>query len=313
MNLVSREAWDDARDLRQRFDTARPFRHVVIDHFLEEAFCRELMEQFPRFDPARAVNERGERGRKAVNPDLARLGGPFARFDALIRSPEFLDWTGRVTGIAGLIYDPEYAGGGTHENLDGQDLDPHVDFNYHPARRWHRRLNLIVFLNPRWDASWGGCLELMGDPWTAEGARCSELVVPLANRAVIFETNEYSWHGFDRIRLPDDADGVARRSIAVYFYTRERPAESIAPSHQTIYVQRQLSDRIQSGYTLTEHDVEELRVLIKRRDAQIKFLYDRERDFSSLIAGLVGSTSFRIGHAFTWPARAARKLLRGVD
>ena len=56
--------------------------------------------------------------------------------------------------------------------------------------------------------------------------------------------------------------------------------------------------------------MEELRVLIKRRDAQIKFLYERETEFSALIAGLVRSPSFRIGQALTWPARAARKWLR---
>jgi hypothetical protein len=75
-------------------------------------------------------------------------------------------------------------------------------------------------------------------------------------------------------------------------------------------VQRPLSDRIQCGYTLGEQDVEELHVLIKRRDAQIKFLYDREIEFFSLIDSLVRSPSFRIGQMLTWPVRAARKLLR---
>ena len=292
------------------FESAQPFRHLVVDRFLDETFCEELIREFPAFDPAQAVNERGETGRKAANSNLAALGGAFARFDAMLRSAEFLDFMSRITGIPNLLYDPEYSGGGTHENLDGQDLDSHVDFNYHPSRRWHRRLNLIVFLNPRWEQNWGGCLELLSDPWTAEGARPAELIVPLANRAVVFETNERSWHGFRRIALPREAAGLSRRSIAVYFYTRERPTGEVAPSHGTQYVQRPLSDRIQSGYTLREEDVEELRVLIKRRDAQIKFLYDRELEFTSFIGSLLRSPSFRIGQALTWPARAARKLLR---
>jgi Rps23 Pro-64 3,4-dihydroxylase Tpa1-like proline 4-hydroxylase len=309
--LLHPELLDRAGALRKCFESAQPFRHIVIDRFLDETFCQELMQQFPSFDPAHAVNERGETGRKSAIPDLAHLGGPFAKFDALIRGREFLDWASLATGIPKLLYDPEYVGGGTHENLNGQDLDSHVDFNYHPNRSWHRRLNLIVFLNPRWEESWGGCLELLRDPWTSDGACPSEFIVPVANRAVIFETNERSWHGFRRIDLPPEAAGLSRRSIAVYFYTRQRPSDEIAPSHGTLYVQRPLSDRIQSGYMLGEQDVEELRVLIKRRDAQIRFLYERETEFSSLISDLVRSPSFRIGQLLTWPARAARKLLRG--
>jgi hypothetical protein len=308
--LLHPDVADRAADLRRQFEAGRPFKHVVVDHFLDEQCCRELIQEFPSFDPTHAVNERGETGGKAVLSDLARLRGAFAQFDELIRSQEFLEWMSRMTGIPKLLYDPEYVGGGTHENLNGQDLDSHVDFNYHPHRHWHRRLNLIVFLNPRWEESWGGCLELVRDPWTAGGAAPAEFVVPLANRAVIFETTESSWHGFRRIQLPPEAEGVSRRSIAVYFYTRERSAEEIAPSHGTLYVQQPLSDRIQTGYTLGEQDVEELRVLLKRRDAQIKFLYERELEFSSLIAGLIRSPSFRLGQILTWPARAARKLLR---
>jgi hypothetical protein len=307
--LLHPEVVNRTAELRERFRDAQPFRYVVIDRFLDESFCEDLIRCFPAFDPAHAVNERGEAGRKSAIPYLDRLGGPYAQFDALIRSREFLEWTGRVTGIPRLLYDPEYVGGGTHENLSGQELDSHVDFNYHPRRHWHRRLNLIVFLNPEWEESWGGCLELLPDPWTPDGARPAERVVPLANRAVIFETNERSWHGFPRIELPAGLEHLSRRSIAVYFYTRERPSAEVAPSHGTFYVQRPLSDRIHSGYTLGGEDVEELRGLIERRDLQIKFLYERELEFSAALTGLIQSRAFRIGQMLTWPLRAARKLL----
>ena len=296
-------------ELNRQFVAAEPFRHVVIDDFLAPEFCHSLMTEFPVFDSGRAINERGERGLKAVVSEPARLGPAYAQFDNVIRGREFLDLISGITGIRKLLYDPEYVGGGTHENLDGQDLDPHVDFNYHPGQRWHRRLNLIVFLNPEWEADWGGCLEFLSDPWTADGARPAESVVPLANRAVIFETNEHSWHGFRRIRLPREKQHISRRSIAIYFYTEERPPEERAVSHGTVYVQRHLEERFHSGYTLTDVDVEEIQALLARRDTQIKFLYDREMEFSALISGITRSPSFRIGRAITWPARALRRML----
>lgn len=301
---------DRAAALAQQFEKARPFKHVVIDQFLEPSICGALMAEFPSFDASRALNEHGEIGRKAVFADLSRLGAAYKRFDQLMRDPGFLGLMSHITGIPKLLYDPEYVGGGTHENLSGQELDPHVDFNYHPSRRWHRRLNLIVFLNPQWDASWGGCLELIRDPWALRTAGGVERVTPIANRAVIFETTEHSWHGFERVQLPPGGEVTSRRSIAVYFYTQNRPAAQTAGDHSTIYVQRPLSDHIRTGYTLQDRDVDEIRTLLDRRDDQIKFLYERELKFSTLISGLLRSRSFRLAHALTWPARAVRDLVR---
>ena len=293
------------------FNSAQPFRHVIFDQFLDHDFCRELIAEFPVFDTGHAVNERGEVGRKSAHPDLAALGRAYARFDRLIRDRSFLLLMSRITGIPNLLYDPEYVGGGTHENLDGQDLDSHVDFNYHPERRWHRRLNLIVFLNPEWDAGWGGSLELLRNPLAPAAESDVTAVVPLANRAVLFETTECSWHGFRRIELPPDKRNLSRRSIAVYFYTKERPPGETAASHGTVYYQRPLPDQIQPGYTLTESDVEELQILLARRDTQIKFLYDRERRFSTLISNLTQSASFRAGRVVTLPVRLVRNILKG--
>jgi hypothetical protein len=293
--------------LQRQFASAQPFRFVILDPFLDPAFCRELMAEFPSFDEKLALNERGEVGRKAVFSNLARIGSAYQRFDGLMADPAFLELTGRITGIPNLLYDPDYVGGGTHENLDGQELDSHVDFNYHPASQLHRRLNLIVFLNPEWQQQWGGCLELLRDPFaTGDDVKT---VVPLANRAVIFETTEVSWHGFRRIQLPPEKQ-ISRRSIAVYFYTKERPAREAAPSHATIYYQRPLPDHIQAGYTLREEDVQEIQALFTRRDEQIRFLYERETEFSKRIDAVAGSVSFRVGRMVTWPGRALRRLIK---
>jgi hypothetical protein len=303
LNLIQSGVLDRTETLAREFRSAKPFRHVVIDCFLAPEVLNRLIREFPEFDPERAKNESGQTGRKAVRPDVAALGGAYAEFDRLMRAPQFLEWLGKVCGIERLLYDPEYAGGGTHENLGGQDLDFHVDFNYHPHKPVHRRLNLIVFLNPRWEESWGGCLELVRDAWSECAPEDLRKVTPLANRCVVFETTENSWHGFLKIRPPQEEPDISRRSIAVYFYTKARPAEETAAPHGTIYVPRPLPRHLTAGHTLTAGDQLELETLLVRRDAQIRFLYEREQEYSRVLAGMLRSATWRIGRMFALPAK----------
>ena len=291
-----------AADLRKEFAPARPYAHLILDNFLEPAFCEALRQEFPPFDEKAARNEMGNTGRKAVVSGIAALGPAYRKFDHLMGSREFLGWVTAATGIPALLYDPEYVGGGTHENLHGQELDFHVDFNYHPSRFLHRRLNLIVFLNPEWEEAWGGCLELRHDPWVEEEASAVR-IRPLLNRAVLFETTETSWHGFSRICLPEGREHLSRRSLAVYFYTKERPAEQTGRAHSTVYIPRALPARFAAGYTLTARDQQELQDLVERRDGQIRFLYEREKESMEVMSRTMRSPSLRIGRAVTWPLR----------
>ena len=78
-----------AGELHREFDTAAPFRHLVIDEFLTQDVCRELMAEFPAFDREYARNEMGEVGRKAVFQSLPELGPAYARLDAMPLGPTF--------------------------------------------------------------------------------------------------------------------------------------------------------------------------------------------------------------------------------
>jgi len=310
LSLLHPDVRSRIEELALQFSAAQPFRHVVIDPFLDPQFCQELIAQFPPFEAGDARNERGEQAGKSVIAAVARLGRPYNRFDSLMRDSEFLSLIGRITGVPNLLYDEDYVGGGTHENRDGQELDSHVDFNFHPLG-WHRRLNLIVFLNREWEEAWGGCLELLREPSADSGdARkdACKIIVPLANRAVVFETTESSWHGFRVIRTPPGR-GITRKSLAVYFYSHDRPAAEIVPPHGTYYYQRPLPAHIQPGYTLREEDVAEIRKLFKRRDDHIRFLYERDQEFAVLMERINKWRAFRLARTLTWPARTLKRAV----
>ena len=280
------------------FQAAQPFRHAAIDDFLEPSLCARLLADFPGFEARHALNEMGQVGGKAVRMDVRDISDAYRELDRYLQTPEFLDYVSTVTGIPDLLYDPDYIGGGTHENRQGQGLDPHVDFNFHPRTHWHRRLNLIVYLNPEWEDAWGGALQLHSDPWDPLANRTTS-ISPLYNRAVVFETTETSWHGFTQIRLPPDRVELSRKSFAIYLYTVERPAEDTAAPHATVYVPEALPVDWQAGRILSAEDVLEAENRFARMRGQLQFLYEREKTFGARIATLEGALN---------DARAAQRL-----
>jgi len=275
-----------AAEFRTRFQTARPFKHVCIDDFLTPEAAEQALADFPAFDRGKAINEFGEVGGKAVNTNLRAISPFYARLYDELFSEAFLSQMSSLTGIPDLIADPTMYGGGTHENLHGQELDPHVDFNYVSGGQAHRRINLLIYLNKDWDPDWGGALEVHSNPREPDSNAITAYDLKF-NRAIMFETNEYSWHGFPRINLPPAERGRnSRKCLSIYLYTRDRPASEIAGTHGTFYVQRPISPRIQAGHVLTEEDVTELRRGMRHRDRSIEAYQKMEERFGRERDGL---------------------------
>ena len=252
--ILNRAVTSNIADLKRQFAEAQPFRHVLIENFFADDVLAELIRQFPVPDPSKMVNEFGRGSKKFARHDVRNIGTVYAELDDYIRSPKFAALMSELTGIPGLLYDPEYHGAGTHDNHDGQGMDPHVDFNLHRSTGYHRRINAIIYLNESWDPKWGGNLELHKNPWDPEG---DEVIVfpPFKNHCVLFETNEYSWHGFHAVSVPEGKE-ISRKSFTIYMYTKERPLNEIADKHGTIYVPRPMPGHLQPGHTLTAADVD---------------------------------------------------------
>ncbi len=216
--LFPHERWTpQLNSLTERYQKASPYPHIVLDSFLEEAVAKEAMNEFPKPRETSWIqykhfneNKLGKSKWQEFPPLLGRLADE-------LNSPEFLGFLSKLTGISGLLADPLLEGGGLHQSETNGFLNIHADFTMSHYYPWRRRINLILYLNEGWKEEWNGSLEL----WDKNMKRCEEKVLPILNRALIFNTDQRSHHGFpDRLKCPPD---VTRKSLALYYYT---PLES---------------------------------------------------------------------------------------
>ena len=223
----------DVAALRAAFARAHPTHFVCLEGFLRPDFAAAVASSYPSFEMARTMG----REFRAVNETLkvqitdpARFPEPVVRLHQILSSPEWLDQVSEIAGIDKLIADEQLTGGGMHLYGSGSHLDVHVDFNQIPDRGLHRRLNILVFLNPAWPEAWGGEFEL----WDPEVRHRLHAFAPTMNRCVIFQTSETSYHGVPKVRCPA---ALSRNSFAAYYYTEARPVQALAP-HSTVFRSR---------------------------------------------------------------------------
>lgn len=209
-----------------QYAKAKPFPHIVIDNFLVDSVAASIADHLEQADlDTWLQDEHSDQVHKWSMPDLERLDPLTGATLSYLNSDEALDFFRRLTGIGPLLADPGFMGGGVHISGPGGRLGVHADFNIHPGLGLHRRLNALLFLNRDWDESWHGELELYDESLTEPVVS----IQPAFNRLAIFSVSDRAFHGVPKvISCPPDR---RRISLALYYYTEDRPDHEKAPFH----------------------------------------------------------------------------------
>jgi Rps23 Pro-64 3,4-dihydroxylase Tpa1-like proline 4-hydroxylase len=200
----------DISNLNTAFLNAEPFEHIVIDDFLETSYAEKISEKFP------AVNSDWHEYKNPIEVKytydaINDLDTDLKNFFYYLSSPEVTNIMRSITGISDLEYDEYLHGAGLHKHPRYGRLNIHLDYEKHPISGKERRLNVILFMSKEWDPIWNGSNEL----WDKDVTKCITKTQIKFNRAIIFKTNDISWHGLpEQIMCPDD---VFRNSLAYYY------------------------------------------------------------------------------------------------
>jgi hypothetical protein len=206
-----------------------PFSHIVIDDFFDPQALGDVLAEVDAVDRskryAKFLDRKTDHNKFAFFPDV--VGPNTARLAQTLNSGPFLAYLEKLTGISNLIADPSYFGGGVHWIDNGGYLEVHADFNHLKKYNLARRINLLLYLNKDWKDEYHGDLEL----WDRSTMSRRKTVAPLFNRAVIFATVKEALHGHPTpLSAPP---GIARRSLALYYYTNTW--EPAGQAHSTLY------------------------------------------------------------------------------
>ena len=221
--------------LASAFQTAQPFKHIMIDGLFDADFLQQLANEFyPTNDPRWQRFENDNEGKLGVSNSEQNLPPLIRDFVRELNAEPFLKYVAALTGIEGLIPDPYLGGAGMHCIPRGGKLAIHANFNTHPLMKLDRRLNLLIYLNTDWQESYGGHLEL----WDRTMRQYGRRILPVFNRTVLFLTDDFSFHGHpEPLNCPPDR---VRKSIAMYYYTNGRPESELqnSGSHGTLFQER---------------------------------------------------------------------------
>ena len=233
--LFPYERWGSALpSLARQYRENKPCPHILLKNFLAPEIALAMANEFPVPTSDAWTQYKHANENKLGMPKRELFPATLGAVTDELNSPEFVAWVSELTGIPNLISDPMLEGGGLHQSGPDGYLNVHTDFSMHHFHtHWHRRVNLILYLNPGWQEQWGGAIELWERSSAGKMSRCGAKYSPLVNHALIFTTDERSLHGFpDPLTCPE---GQSRKSLALYYYTVQQ--EKLVP-HSTDYFAR---------------------------------------------------------------------------
>lgn len=216
----------DLRPLQHSFLNATPFPHVVIDDFLEKDVARKVVDEYTSPDESWYFYNNPIELKYSLNEFCETRHPMITSVFSMLQSDEMVKRMQEVCDISTLESDPHLHGAGLHYHPKGGKLDMHLDYSIHPLTGKERRVNLILYLNPGWKDEYGGHLEL----WDSAFSASQKEILPVFNRAVVFQTSDISYHGMPRpVTCPPE---MGRRSLAIYYVSPPREGICHRPKAQ---------------------------------------------------------------------------------
>ena len=206
-------------EISSNYKNKKPFPYCVIDNLWDFNLLKNAEKEFNEFQDWDGEKKFAGAIKKRFCETESKMPSNIIEILRFCNSSKFIASLEKLTGEKGLIPDPHYRGAGMHSTTKGGFLKMHTDFNWNEDLNLYRRINLLIYLNSKWENNWGGELKFATKNY--KGLIIQKSIKPIFNRTVIFTTSDISFHGVpESVNSPENID---RKSLILYYYVAKRP------------------------------------------------------------------------------------------
>ena len=189
--------------------------YFFIDDVLPAAIALEIYRAFPKTEAM--VLKKSLREDKYVAAQMNLYNPLLEEVIYAFQDSRIVALVSEICGLHDILPDENLYAGGISAMGHKQFLNPHLDNSHDKDRQMWRVLNLLYYVTPNWEASYGGNLEL----WP-NGLKEKQITVHSKfNRLAIMATHNRSLHSVS----PVTHEGV-RCCVSNYYFSKQSILDS---------------------------------------------------------------------------------------
>lgn len=197
-------------EAKARFEASKEaIGYFFIDDILPVEIANKINAVFPKSE--NMVLKKSMREDKYVAAQMNLYDPILEEIIYAFQDRRIVELISAICELDGIFPDENLYAGGISMMGNGQFLNPHLDNSHDKDREYWRVLNLLYYITPDWEESYGGNLEL----WP-EGLKQSQITIHSKfNRLVVMVTHDKSLHSVSPVVF----DGF-RCCISNYYFSK---------------------------------------------------------------------------------------------
>jgi len=199
----------DAVRIQEQWNASGAVSHFWLDDVLPAEWAHEIRAAFP---PGASMTLKSSlRELKYVAAQMNQYNPLLEEAIYAFQAPDVVSRVEKITRLKNLEPDEKLYAGGISMMAPGHFLSPHLDNSHDKTRERYRALNLLYYVSPDWQESFGANLEV----WPKGPTEPPVTIVSKFNRLAVMVTHEKSWHSVSK-----NVSTMDRCCVSNYYFSK---------------------------------------------------------------------------------------------